>query len=173
MKQMPWIDRRFAFDAPVSLFPALIERVRGTPPRLEDRLRAVSPALLTRRDRDTWSIQENAGHLLELEPLWSGRLDDFAAGISTLRPADIENRATTAAAYNERRLEVILAAFREARGKLVARLEELDFDSVGRTALHPRLGTPMRVIDMVTFIAEHDDHHIARISGLLRLWRQG
>jgi len=35
------------------------------------------------------------------------------------------------------------------------------------SALHPRLGTPLRLIDHALFVAEHDDHHLARIGGLL------
>ena len=37
-----------------------------------------------------------------------------------------------------------------------------------RTALHPRLGLPMRAVDHAFFVAEHDDHHLARITELLR-----
>ena len=34
-------------------------------------------------------------------------------------------------------------------------------------AWHPRLDRPMRVIDLAIFAAEHDDHHLARITELL------
>jgi hypothetical protein len=33
-------------------------------------------------------------------------------------------------------------------------------------ALHPRLNVRIRVLDLAFFIAEHDDHHLARISEL-------
>jgi hypothetical protein len=29
--------------------------------------------------------------------------------------------------------------------------------------LHPRLKQPMRLVDHLYFVAEHDDHHLARI----------
>jgi hypothetical protein len=32
---------------------------------------------------------------------------------------------------------------------------------------HPRLKTPMRLIDHLYFVAEHDDHHHARIWELV------
>lgn len=35
------------------------------------------------------------------------------------------------------------------------------------SALHPRLKTPMRVIDLAYFVAEHDDHHLSRVRELL------
>ena len=30
----------------------------------------------------------------------------------------------------------------------------------------PRLGTPMRLVDLAFFVAEHDDHHLAQITFL-------
>jgi uncharacterized damage-inducible protein DinB len=168
MDKMPWIDRRFKFDTPVTLFPALLERLRGTPARAEERVRGIAPATLTRRDGETWSIQENLGHLLAVEALWRGRLDDFDARLAALRPADMENRRTKAADYNQQDLGEILADFRASRLRLVDRLGQLDERGVERAAHHPRLNQPMRVLDMVVFAAEHDDHHLARISELLR-----
>jgi hypothetical protein len=50
----------------------------------------------------------------------------------------------------------------------VRRLDGYDAAFVERTALHPRLNLPMRVIDLIYFIAEHDDHHLARITDLMR-----
>jgi hypothetical protein len=37
--------------------------------------------------------------------------------------------------------------------------------------VHPRLGTPMRLVDMMFFVAEHDDHHLATITELARASR--
>jgi hypothetical protein len=34
----------------------------------------------------------------------------------------------------------------------------------------PRLNQMIRVIDLAFFIAEHDDHHLARINELRRLF---
>lgn len=168
VQQMPWIERRFEGGLPASLFPALLERLRGTPARLEERLRGLPAETLLRREGDRWSIQETAGHLLTVERLWHGRLDDYDAGVPVLRAADMENRATKAAEFDRRPLEEILAAFRASRLDLVARLERLDPAGIERTAQHPRLGRPMRVIDLVVFAAEHDDHHLARIGEMLR-----
>jgi hypothetical protein len=53
----------------------------------------------------------------------------------------------------------------------VARLDSYDEAIVSRTALHPRLKTKIRVIDLAFFIAEHDDHHLARISELKQVVR--
>ncbi|MDM7914305.1 MAG: DinB family protein [Candidatus Eisenbacteria bacterium] len=168
MKQMPWIERRFDFGKPPSLFPGLIERLRGTPARVEDRVRRFPPAVLRAREGTTWSVQENVGHLIEVESLWFRRLDDYAAGREMLRAADMENRSTKQASYNDREIGEILSGFRDIRRRLVERLEALDDAAIERSSHHPRLNRPMRVIDMVEFVAEHDDHHLVRISELIR-----
>ena len=165
-----WIKRQFSFELPVGMYPNVVERLRGTPARLEDLTRSLSPEILTRRDNDKWSIQEQAGHLLDLEPLGVNRLDDFEAGRVTLQAADMSNQLTHEANHNADTIETILAAFRKERMEFVRRLDEYDEAFVEKTALHPRLQMQIRVIDLAFFIAEHDDHHLARISELKRLF---
>ena len=163
-----WFSRQFTFDLEPWAFPNLVERLRGTPARLEDRLHGLSTAVLTTRLDGKWSIQENAGHLLDLEPLWAARLDDFQRGANRLAPADLRNQRTFDADHNASKLSDLLAAFRREREAMVERLERYDESLIVRTSLHPRLEQPMRVIDHVLFVAEHDDHHLATITLLLR-----
>ena len=47
-------------------------------------------------------------------------------------------------------------------------LEGLATEDFARTAWHPRLNVSMRLVDHLLFIAEHDDHHLARIWELRR-----
>lgn len=164
-----WIKRQFTFELPLGMYGNIVERVRGTPARLEDLTRGLSREILTRRDGDKWSIQEQAGHLLDLEELGMKRLDDFEAGREALVAADMTNRQTHEANHNANSIENIVNDFRKERMAFVARLDSYDEAFVSRTALHPRLKTKIRVIDLVFFIAEHDDHHLARISELKRI----
>jgi len=169
MARIPWFERKFDFNFPAGVYPEMIERLRGTPARLEDRVKSLPAAILTQREGDHWSIQENAGHLLDLEELFSARLDDFERKLHTLTAADLTNQKTHNARHNEQRIHDILLAFRGARTDFVERLDnygDLFFD---RIAIHPRLGKPMRVVDLLLFQAEHDDYHLARITELLRL----
>ena len=163
-----WVERKFTLDLPLGWYANTVERVRGVPARLEDLTHNLPPELLTRRDGERWSIQEHAGHLLDLEELGLGRLDDYEAGLEILRAADMSNRKTHEAAHNDRSIADILSAFRREREEMLRRLDGYDEQFVARTAIHPRLKTPMRVIDLVYFIAEHDDHHLASISELRR-----
>ena len=172
MRERAWFERTFEFNMPVELFPNVVERVRGTPARLEEVVRGLPPEILTVRPEEAWSIQEHAGHLYDLDELHEGRLDDFDAGLSVLRAADVQNRKTYEADHNSDSIENILAMFREARTRFVRRLEQLDDARIGQSALHPRLQKQMRVIDLAYFVAEHDDHHLAEITRIVRTMRE-
>jgi hypothetical protein len=124
--------------------------------------------VLVRRAGDTWSIQENAGHLLDLEPLWLRRVGDLAAGRPELAEADLTNRRTNEAGHNAARLDGLLADWRRSRGELVRRLEAFPEGGAAVASLHPRLRVAMNVVDVAYFVSEHDDYHLARITELLR-----
>ncbi|UCG62367.1 MAG: DinB family protein [Candidatus Zixiibacteriota bacterium] len=163
-----WIDRRFNFDFPVGHFSSILERLRGTPARIEELTRQLPPEILTRRPEHGWSIQENVGHLIKVEELHVGRLDDYAAGADVLGPADMKNVRTSEADFNAMPLDDIFKLLRKVRGEFVGRLEAMNEAEAGRMARHPRLNIPMRVVDMAYFAAEHDDFHCAVIRELAK-----
>jgi uncharacterized damage-inducible protein DinB len=168
MSQVPvWFERKFEFSFPVELYPNLLARLRGTPVRLEDVLRGRSHEILSKKPQEKWSAQEHAGHLLDLESLWLARVGDYEAGSAQLTVADLTNRKTDEAKHNARPLEGILKGFRAARVELLKRAEEVDPMLLARAIPHPRLKTPMRLADHLYFVAEHDDHHLARIWELI------
>ena len=162
-----WFERKFEFSFPVELRPNLCARLRGTPARLEEVLADRSHQILTWKAQEKWSAQEHAGHLLDLEPLWLARVNDYVASSDQLTPTDLSNRKTDDANHNGRPLKQILAEFRAARGLLLQRVEDLDPSLFARAIPHPRLKTPMRLVDHLYFVAEHDDHHLARIWELI------
>lgn len=163
-----WFERRFTLGLPVWMLPNVVERLRGTPARAEELLRGAAAEALARRDGERWSVQEHLGHLLDLGSLDAARVRDFTEGRETLTAADLKNTKTHEANHNARNLGELLAEFRADRTELVRRLEELDGETVARTALHPRLKQPMSVTDWAYFVAEHDDHHLAAMTELLR-----
>ncbi len=169
LKRMRWVEREFEFNLPVGVFPCVVERLRGTPARLEELTRGLTRETLTAKGlAGAWSIQEQVGHLVDLDELHEARLEDYALHHSTLRAADMTNRKTEEARHNDARLEDLLAAFRAARLGFVRRLEAMTEAEVAASALHPRLRKQMRVIDLAYFVAEHDDHHLASVTEILR-----
>ena len=162
-----WFERKFEFAFSADLFPNLCVRLRGTPARLEEMLRGRPRDVLITRQGEKWTILEQAGHLLDLEELWSSRLGDFLEGRPHLSAADLQNRKTYEANHNARQIEDLLAEFRAARTSFVDKLDELNHGVVAHTLLHPRLQKPMRLVDHLYFVAEHDDHHLAKIWSAL------
>jgi uncharacterized damage-inducible protein DinB len=161
-----WFDRTFELGLSADAAAAIIDRLHRTPERLAEAVRDLPPEILTRQRDGKWSIQENAGHLFDLESLWDRRLDDYEAGVPELHPADLENRKTHEAAHNDRPISEILADYAVTRGRVVNRLAQMTPAQLARTALHPRLQQPMSIVDLCFFVAEHDDHHLRTIDEL-------
>ena len=63
-----------------------------------------------------------------------------------------------------------LIAFIRQRFVLVEFLENAIAEDLNKSALHPRLQTPMKIIYLAFFVAEHDDHHLAYITYLKGLF---
>jgi len=175
--QTPWIERKFEFNFPVGLFPVIIERLRGTLLQLESTVKNIPDEKLSlKKDahlndavgQGKWSIKEVVGHLFDLEELWNGRINDFLEHKPTLRAADMSNAKTTAANHNSKPIDELLKQFVDARNKLITRVNDLDEATASLTALHPRLQTPMRLIDSLFFVAEHDDHELTKIRRLIK-----
>ena len=170
MPRVKWIERRFNFDFPAGLYPEMIERLRGAPARLDEYLNSTPPQILTKQDGGRWSIQENAGHLFDLDSLVARRVDEYVAGATVLHAADMSNKATHEHHYNDVPAATILQSFRQRRIEIVSRLESFDAGMFSRNAIHPRLNVGMRLVDMLFFQAEHDDYHLTRIHELIKLF---
>jgi uncharacterized damage-inducible protein DinB len=170
MTRIRWFDRRFDFTFPVELHPELLERLRGTPLRLAERVTIFEPEVQRRRTHG-WSVQEHAGHLADLDRiLFRPRISELEHGEDSLLAADLTNATTEAAHHNARSMDAVLAEVRRERGALITLLEGMDPAVFSRSALHPRLNVPMRLVDLMLFVAEHDDHHLAAITEIARVW---
>ncbi len=140
MSEIPkWFERKFDLSFRVDLYPNVLARLRGAPTRLEELVLGIPSGVLTRKSGQSWSAQENAGHLLDVEPLWLARVDDYLAEVETLTTADLSNRKTHEANHNANPIEAILSGFRKMRLALVDRAGQLEPALYSRTALHPRL----------------------------------
>ena len=167
MIQMPWLERTFSFDFPVGIFPGIVERLRGTPARIAELVKGVPHTMLISRAGERWSVNEHVGHLIDLDDLDHVRLNEFIDGKPSLSAADMSNRRTYDAGYNDVAIATLVDYFRDRRFDLIGRLEELTDEQIARVALHPRLQQPLRLVDWTYFVAEHDDHHLARIRELI------
>ena len=162
-----WFERKFDFSLPVEQLPDVCARLSSTPAKLEEGLRGRTLQTLVRKPDRKWSAQENAGHMLDLEPLWIVRIADYVNGSAQLTEADLTNRQTDDANHNTTPTYEIVARFRTAREQLLKCVERVNPSLFALAIPHPRLKTLMRLVDHLYFVAEHDDHHLARIRELL------
>jgi uncharacterized damage-inducible protein DinB len=147
--------------------PDICARLRSTPARLETMVHGCSSVILIHKPEGKWSAQEHAGHMADLEPLWLARLRDFTAGNHEMTLADLQNRATDQANHNAQAPEEILRQFSNSRQGLMQSVAAANALAFNWTIPHPRLRTPMRLVDHLFFVAEHDDHHLSTIRELI------
>lgn len=167
MRRTNWFDRTFPTIEDNGLLPGIIERLEGTPARLTDKISHLPGDLSNGLPDDKWSIKKEIGHLTDLEPLWYERLYQIVSNTPDMKVADLTNRKTHNAPHDAKTYKELIAEFKEERQKLVHRLRSLQEDDLSKTSKHPRLGTPMKVIDLACFVAEHDDHHLAQMTWLM------
>ncbi|ASZ13314.1 DinB family protein [Chitinophaga pendula] len=172
MSQVKWFERQFDFTITQNIFPGILERLMGTPARLEEKLRSIPPAQQLFRTDNSWTIKENIGHLSDLEPLWQQRFNDILEGKEKLSVTDLQNTRTTTANHDDVPTEELLQRFRQIRQQTIDMLSTVDESVIFRSALHPRLLTPMRTLDHFMFVADHDDHHLARITELAKRYNE-
>lgn len=143
-----------------------IERLAGTPARLEERVRGLDPAIALTQVDNSWSIQQNAGHLADVEELWQRRIAELGEGRTVFTAADPAYFGKLALRHRERTMAETLEEFRVKRFALTRMMKAVSPEVQLRRALHERLNTQMRLVDIAQFTAEHDDNHLLRIAEL-------
>jgi hypothetical protein len=164
MKKIEWFERQFTFGAPAGMLPFFIERLKGTTPRIEAKLRNVPDKILSEKLDGKWSIKQNIGHLAEVDQIALKRIGEMIAGITPLSPAVFEPGHD----YNSMSTQTLFQLFDTNRKANISRYSVLNDDELQRSSLHPRLKVQMNPVDLAYFDAEHDDHHLARISEILQ-----
>ena len=164
--QTPWLNRKWTFNFDAGMFPVIYSRLQGATPRLQQLFQNVSEEKAG-VSVNGWSAKEHVGHLYDLEELWWNRWEDYNANKQVLTAADITNRRTTESNHNSKRVAQLISSFEKERNKILNAIFSCNEEVLNRTSLHPRLQTPMRLIDYLYFVAEHDDHHLASTMLLL------
>ncbi len=168
MKQQKWFEKKFKFELSQDQYDSLLKKLSDKPVIIAQLVSSLPERILTTKIENRWSIKENVGHLIDLEELHDGRIDDFIDGKETLRPADLNNRKTDEANHNSKNIGQLLIQLKQVRENFVGRLSDLDTSVRERIATHPRLKQLMRPIDMAQFVLEHDEHHIETIREIIK-----
>jgi uncharacterized damage-inducible protein DinB len=165
IKDLPkWTERKFGFGYTADFIPFLAERLCATAPRVEEMVYLCKEEDLMHKPGGKWSVKEHIGHLIDLEELHSGRLDDFRNAEQTLRAADMSNQKTEVADHNAKEVSRLCTDLRLAREVFLKKLINLDDAVLQHRAMHPRLKQMVNVADILYFMAEHDTHHLTIIA---------
>jgi hypothetical protein len=164
MKKIEWFERQFTFGLPKGLLLFHLERLEGTLSRIEKKVAGVSDEVLSNKFDGKWSIKENIAHLAEVDEIALKRIDEMKSGISPMTPAVIQPGKN----YNEQPMSAIINFFAETRRKNLEKYKGLTDEDLSKASLHPRLKVMMNPVDLAWFDAEHDDHHLVRVSEILK-----
>ena len=163
MKRLEWFERKFIFGLPAGMLPFYLERLQGTITRIESKVKGVSEEVLSEKLEGKWSVKQNIAHLAEVDEIANRRIGEMIKGISPMSPAVFEPRGD----YNAQSIEEVIGFFRDSRRANVSKYSRLSVDDLERSSLHPRLMVKMTPVDLAWFDAEHDDHHLVRMSEIL------
>lgn len=166
-----WFDRKFEFNIGMEKFPELMERLKWGVLKLRRVTQRKSDEQLNFKPDGKWSIKEHTGHLWVLEPLWQRRFLEIKENKMEMIPADLNNAVTDRAFFNQYPIEKLLFDFQEERGNTIRILENMNEKDFQNSSNHPRLNQPMRIIDLMYFVTEHDKHHLNTLLEILD--RQG
>ncbi|PSL43880.1 DinB family protein [Chitinophaga niastensis] len=166
MELLKWADFQFHFGFRKEYFPFFIERLHATAARLEEMTVLIQEEMLEEKEPGHWSVKENIGHLIDIESLHEGRVEDLLQGYD-LRAADMQNKKTTEAHYNQFPIGELLHHFREVRGAYIQKLLSIDPDLLDKKGLHPRLQQQVSLVDLLYFVGEHDNYHLTVIAQLI------
>ena len=171
MERQKWFDKKFTFQHSQDEYEIILAELSANPNKISKLVSTLPEEILSTRIDGKWSIKENVGHLIDLEELHIGRIDDFITGKEKLRPADLNNKTTNEANHNSKSISELLKQLRNVRENFVKRLRALDEKVLSKSSIHPRLNQPMRPIDMAQFVLEHDEHHIGTIKEIIATYQ--
>jgi uncharacterized damage-inducible protein DinB len=165
---MQWFERKFDLGLGIEQFDGLLDRLAQFPAVLRQALDVCPDAVMAIKPDGKWSVNEHVGHLFLLESLWRKRFQDIKDGLERMSPADLNNTATDEASFNDSQVRDLIERFHAEREKTGLLLQSFSPEDLSKKSIHPRLDRPMTMIDLMYFVAEHDEHHrraIQEITG--------
>ncbi len=167
MNLIPWSQRTLVFGRSLDEMPVLLERMQGTPTRIAALLAQQPGGIPDPQLEGKWSVTEHIAHLITLQDRFEGRADDFEQRRTDLCDINLTDQDRLLRGHKTRSLGDVLEEFRLKRAAFIRRMSGFPRAAVEHLAFHPCQKRPMRPVDMLLWIAEHDDHHIASIQALL------
>ena len=159
---MAWFDRTFTFGLSPQMLPFYLERLEGTIPRIEHKVKGIDDRILSSRFNDKWSIKQHIGQLAEVDAIANKRIDEIISGLPIMSRAVFEPQD-----YNPWPMEKVVDLFRKNRTENIDKYKSLSSTSLAKSSIHPRLNLQMTPVDLAWFDAEHDDHHLVKLTEII------
>ena len=166
-KRQLWFDHKFNLGIDIGWTDNVMSRIQDCAIRLEHYTKDKTDDILSKKNADNWSIKEHIGHLIDLEDLWINRFLQFELFVPDLVHADMTNLKTELANHNTMSIQNLLSEFKSERKRLINTFDSLSAKALIHDAFHPRLKVIMKPVDLLFFVAEHDNHHITSIKRML------
>lgn len=167
--QSKWFERTFNFDFGMDQYGLILERLHQMPILFQQFSNIVPEDVQILKPNGKWSIKENVGHLIVLEPIWRIRFQDIKEKKFEMSTVDLTNTLTNEMNFNHSSLPELLKTLSVERNETLEFLKTLKQYDFFNTSIHPRLQQPMRIIDLMYFVAEHDQHHYKIIQDIIRI----
>lgn len=162
MSSLAWFERDLVFGKSIEMLPFYLDRLSGTAVRIKQKVKGVNDLLLSTRPGGKWSVKEHIGHLAEVDLVANKRIDEIIAGKEVMSPAVFEPQD-----YTQWPIQKVIEFFAANRQKNIGKYAGLAKENLLKSALHPRLKAPMTPVDLAWFDAEHDDHHLVKMSEII------
>ncbi|MDN3725138.1 GNAT family N-acetyltransferase [Aequorivita sp. SDUM287046] len=166
-KSPKWFNRKFNFNISMEKFPELLGSMELIVLKFQKVIQGRFEEQLNFKPNGKWSIKEHIGHLCILEPLWQKRFLEIKENKVKMSATDLNNQATNQSFFNQFSMEKLLSDFQEARANTIRIIESMSEEDFQKSLYHPRLNQPMRIIDLMYFITEHDTHHLNTLLEIL------
>ena len=168
IERQKWTAHQFNLDIDPEWSHNIIGRLNDNHIRLRHHCQHLSDADSSKQLNGKWSIKEHIGHLIDLEDIHIKRLKEFSEFKKTLTGADMSNAKTEKANHNAKNVNELINEFEKGREHFIQVFFSLNEKCQTHKAEHPRLKAIMKPVDLMFFVAEHDDHHIASILEIIK-----
>jgi len=162
-----WFNRKFNFNISMEKLPELLGSMELSVLKFRKVTHGRFEKQLNYKPNGKWSIKEHIGHLWILESLWQRRFLEIKENKAKMSATDLTNQATNQSFFNQFSIEKLLSDFQEERANTIRIIENMSERDFQNSLHHTRLNQPMRIIDLMYFITEHDIHHLNALLEIL------
>jgi len=151
----------------VEKFRAHIATLTAFPTRLTALVTPLTDAQLQfRPDEKEWSVLENIGHLIEIDPLYVDRIDRILSEERPVFAPFDPDAGVRAADYQHKSLAELLATYVTQRQATIDGLSTIEPDELTRVGIHAKFGE-VSVARLVELLAGHDEIHYTQITNTI------